>query len=93
MIDLDMNDSEFQKQLFDLEKPDLQNVVNTLRKIRKLSWEQLQQHSGLNWEWIERKGYYTFRASSKIRIAALRDNNTLHLLEIFPDHDGAYERR
>ena len=90
MIKLDLNQPSFQASLFALEKPDLLSVIGACKKLRKLTWEQLYQHNGFNWELIEAKGYYTFRVSSKIRISALREGDGLRLLEIFEDHDSAY---
>jgi hypothetical protein len=90
MIELDLNRLSFQNSLFALEKADLLSVLGACKKLRKLTWEQLYQHTGFNWEWIAGKQYYTFRASSKIRIAALREGETMRLLEIFEDHDSAY---
>jgi mRNA-degrading endonuclease YafQ of YafQ-DinJ toxin-antitoxin module len=90
MIDLDLNNANFQKDLFALEKTDLTKVMSTLRKIVQMTWEQVYQDHGLNWEWIEDKDYYTLRASQKIRLAAKRDGNVLRMLGIFSDHDSAY---
>jgi hypothetical protein len=90
MIEVDLNNSNFQKDLFRLEKSDLTKVMSTLRKLVQMSWEQLYQDNGLNWEWIEDKDYYTLRASQKIRLAAKRDGNVLRFLGIFANHDSAY---
>ncbi len=90
MIELDMNQPSFQKALFELEKTDLISVISACRKLRNLTWEKLYQHQGLHWEWISSKAYYTFRASSKIRVAAVRKANLVELQDIFTDHDSAY---
>lgn len=90
MIEVDLNNSNFQKDLFALEKSDLTKVMSTLRKLVQMNWEQLYQDHGLNWQWIDDKDYYTLRASQKIRLAAKRDGNVLRFLGIFTDHNGAY---
>jgi mRNA-degrading endonuclease YafQ of YafQ-DinJ toxin-antitoxin module len=90
MIEVDLNNSSFQKDLFALEKSDLTKVLSTFRKLIQMNWEQIYQDHGLNWEWIDDKDYYTLRASQKIRLAAKRDGNVLRFLGIFTDHDGAY---
>jgi hypothetical protein len=92
MIELDMNGEEFQAKLLTLEKQDLLKVIGTLRKIKRLDWEEFYRDSGLSWEWIESMQYYTFRASRKIRVAGERTGNFLRLLNIFVNHDDAYER-
>ena len=90
MIELDLNRPAFQESLFTVEKSVALSVLGACKKLRKLTWEQLYQHNGFNWELIASQGYYTFRASSKIRVSAVRDGNIMRLLEIFEDHDSAY---
>ncbi len=90
MIELDLNDPDFQKDLFELEKNDLAKVMGTFRKLRQMTWEQIHQDQGLHWEWIEDKDYYTLRASQKIRLSAKRVGNGIQLFGIFTDHDSAY---
>ena len=90
MIEVDLNNTNFQKDLFALEKADLTKVMSTLRKLVQMNWEQVYQDHGLNWEWIEDKDYYTLRASQKIRLATKRDGNVLRFLGIFSNHDGAH---
>ncbi len=90
MIELDLNDSGFQKDLFKLDKINLAKVMGTLKKLAQMAWEQIYQDQGLHWEWIEDKDYYTIRASDKIRISARRDGNLMRFLGIFTNHDDAY---
>ncbi len=90
-IDLDLNNPEFQKNLFTLEKADLQKVAQTLRKLLQMDWQQIYSDKGLNWKYIRTKEIYTLRASRKIRIAALREGNIMRLLSIHVDHDSAYD--
>jgi hypothetical protein len=89
-VELDMNTSEFQESLFALEKTELIQVVNTLRKLMQMEWQQIYQDKGLNWEFIDSRKFYTFRASQKIRVSAVREGNRMRLLAIHPDHDSAY---
>ncbi len=90
MIELDLNQAKFQTTMFMLQKMESLQVLGALRKIRQMTWEQFYDHSGFNWEWIEAKQYYTFRASDKIRVAAVREGNILRLMAVFDDHDSAY---
>jgi hypothetical protein len=90
MIELDMNQISFQESFFQLEKTNVISVTNACHELRQMTWEQLYQHQGFNWEWISTKQYYTFRVSDKIRVAALRKGNILELQRIFIDHDSAY---
>jgi hypothetical protein len=94
---LDMNYPEFQKQLFALEKLEQRALLNTLKKIKQLKWQDLYFDKGIRWEQILSKttykgnNIYSFRFSQKYRGTACRDGDFLVLLNIFPDHDGTYK--
>ncbi len=94
---LDMNYPEFQTRLFALEKLEQRALLNTLRKIKQLSWDALYIDKGIRWELITSKktkqgnALYSFRFSQKYRGVAYRDGQHMVLLEIFPDHDSAYQ--
>ncbi|MBA2649637.1 MAG: hypothetical protein H0U75_08625 [Legionella sp.] len=96
-IKIDLNNPEFQKDLFGLEKNELSSLVKTLKKIHKLTWAELYSDHGLKWEAILSKQttsgqrIYTFRFSQKYRATALRQDDFLRLLALHPDHDGAYK--
>jgi hypothetical protein len=93
---LDLNDSEFQQDLFALGKEQQTSVLRTLRKLSRMSWEQVYQDSGLNWEAIySRTGLrgerlYSFRIGKGFRAVARRDGDWLKILSLHPDHDSAY---
>ena len=93
---LDMNYLEFQEQLFSLEKLEQRALLNTLKKMKQLGWEDLYTDKGIRWELITSKktaggnNLYSFRFSKKYRATAYRDGNYLVLLALFPDHDSAY---
>lgn len=95
-IKIDINDPKFQKDLFGLEKNEQTTLLNTLKKISKLSWEELYKDSGLKWEAILSKKInlseriYSFRFSQKYRATALREDEFLRILALHVDHDGAY---
>lgn len=96
-ISLDMNNPNFQKQLFSLEKNEKLALLKSLGKISQLTWEQLYKDKGIKWELIHSmktlkgKNIYSFRFSQKYRGLAFREENYLVLLDLFPDHDGAYK--
>ena len=56
MIQLDLNNPEFQTNLLALDKPDALAVLKTLRLLQAMSWEQLQASKGLRWELIQSRG-------------------------------------
>ncbi len=96
---LDLNNPVFQEQLFNLPKTEQHNVLNTFRKLSRMTWHQLYSDHGLKWEAIlSKKGprgatLYSFRISRKFRGVAYRDGSYLRLLSLHPDHDSAYRER
>ena len=96
MIQLDLNNPEFQANLLALAKPDAWAVLKTLRLLQAMHWEQLQSSKGLRWELIQsRQGpagerLYSLRISRSCRAVAWRDGPWLRLLSLHPDHDSAY---
>jgi hypothetical protein len=49
---LDLNNPVFQRQLFSLSKQDQRSVLNTLRKLTRMSWHQVYTDKGIKWETI-----------------------------------------
>ena len=91
-----MNNPEFQRDLFLLEKIEQIALINTLKKISQLTWSQLYVDRGLKWEMITSKQsksgirIYSFRFSQKYRALSLRQGDFLRLLTLHTDHDSAY---
>ena len=93
---LDLNNPVFQRQLFSLSKQDQRSVLNTLRKLTRMSWHQVYTDKGIKWETIlSKKGpdgnkIYSFRLGKGFRGIAFRDGAWMRLLSLHPDHDSAY---
>lgn len=93
---LDLNNPNFQDNLFELSKDEQRRVLVTLRKLSRMTWSQVHRDSGLNWEAIlSRSGpggrrIYSLRMSRRLRAVAYRDGEALKLLSLHPDHDSAY---
>jgi len=49
VIQLDLNNPEFQANLLAMNKPEAWAVLKTLRLLQAMSWEQLQRSKGLRW--------------------------------------------
>ena len=96
-IQLDLNDPEFQHDLFGLTKEQQTSLLGTLRKLSQMTWEQVYRDAGLKWESItSRAGFggrrlYSFRIGKGFRALALREGDWLKILSLHPDHDSAYE--
>jgi hypothetical protein len=96
-IRLDLNNPVSQRQLFNLTKNDQRSILNTLRKLAAMTWQQVYSDNGLKWELIlSQRGpgdnrLYSFRISRGFRAVAYRDGQWLRLLSLHPDHDSAYQ--
>lgn len=100
LVHIDLNNPVFQEHLFSLQKPERNAAIDTLRKIRQLSWGQFYRDSGLKWEKIisvkPPKGIdaiYSLRITQSRRCTAYRDGDFLRLLTVAPDHDSTYKRK
>jgi hypothetical protein len=97
---LDLNNPTFQTNLFGLQKPERHAALDTLNKIRQLTWAQVYRDNGLKWEKIISvrlpKGVdaiYSLRITQARRATAFRDGHFMRLLSIAPDHDSTYGKK
>ena len=99
-VKLDLNNPEFQRNLLELDKAERNRVLDTLKKILKLGWEQVYRDTGLKWEKITSvrpsqgiDAIYSLRITQSRRATAFRDGDFMRLLTIQPDHDATYGRK
>jgi hypothetical protein len=96
-VHLDLNSSEFQEQLFRLDREDLHRVLLTLRKLFQMTWNQVYRDRGLKWEAIGSRAssagarLYSLRVSRKFRAAVIREADWLRFVSLHPDHDSTYD--
>lgn len=70
--------------------------AGTLRKLARLTWQQVYQDKGLHWEVVEGsvgprgERLYTIRVSKKFRALVYRQGDFMRFLSLHPDHDSAY---
>jgi len=100
LVRLDLNNPVFQEHLFHLQKPDRHAAVDSLKKIRQLTWAQLYRDNGLKWENIVSvkpplgvDASYSLRITQSRRCTAVRDGDDMRFLTIAPDHDSTYGRK
>ncbi len=74
--------------------------METLRKLLRMTWEQVYRDQGLKWEKISGRQapggtspIYSLRISQARRAIACRDGNVMKLLSIPPDHDATYGKK
>jgi hypothetical protein len=95
-VRLDLNSPEFQEVLFELEPPELLQVIRSLRRLRGQDWNGVYSRSGLHWEAIGHiqapngARVCSLRLSQKIRAICYRYGDYLRLVSLHPDHDSAY---
>lgn len=93
---LDLNDPDLKNALLRLSTRGRMEVMGTFRKIVQMTWEQIYQDKGLNWEKIKSRpgpsgqSLYSFRVTKKIRGVAFRDGDFMRVLSVHEDHDSAY---
>ena len=93
---LDLNNPEFQEQLFALPKDAQRSVLNTLGKFSKMTWDEVYGDAGLKWEAIVSSTgphggrLYSLRIGRGCRAVAYRLEDWLRILSLHPDHDSAY---
>ena len=99
-IRLDLNNPVFQENLFALQKPERNAAIDTLKKIRQLTWGQLYRDNGLKWEKIVSvkpppgvDAIYSLRITQSRRCTAYRDEDFMRFLTVASDHDSTYGRK
>jgi hypothetical protein len=100
LVRLDLNNPVFQENLLTLQKPDRHAALDSLNKIRQMTWNQVYRNSGLKWEKIISvnppagiDAIYSFRITQARRATAYRDGYFIRLLTIAPDHDNTYGKK
>ena len=97
LVRLDLNNPVFQDNLLNLQKPERHSALETLRKLRKMTWIQIYTDNGLKWEKIVGvtppdgiPAIYSLRVTQSRRATAYRDGDVVRFLTIASDHDAAY---
>lgn len=99
-VRLDLNNPIFQRDLFYLQKAERHAALDTLAKLRQLTWRQVYRDKGLRWEKIVSvqpppgiDALYSLRITQAWRAVSYRDGEFIRLLSIPPDHDATYGRK
>ncbi|MGB4334637.1 MAG: hypothetical protein WBJ41_07335 [Chromatiaceae bacterium] len=99
-VRLDLNNPLFQDALFALQKPERLAALETLSKLRRLTWPQVYRDAGLKWEKIVSikppagiAALYSLRITRSHRATAYREGDFIRLLTIAPDHDSTYGKK
>ena len=94
---LDLNNPVFQEHLLTLQKPERLAALDTLNKLRQMTWNQVYRDNGLKWEKLISvkpptgiNAVYSMRITQARRATAYRDGEFIRFLTIAPDHDSTY---
>lgn len=94
---LDLNNPVFQEHLLTLQKPERHAALDTLSKLRQMTWNQVYRDNGLKWEKLISvkpptgiNVVYSLRITQARRATAYRDGEFIRFLTIAPDHDSTY---
>ncbi len=100
LVRLDLNNPVFQDNLLTLQKVERHAALDTLKKIRQLTWSQLYRDNGMKWEKISSikppagiDAIYSLRMTQSRRCTAYRDGDFIRFLTIAADHDSTYGRK
>lgn len=99
-VRLDLNNPVFQENLLTLQKPERHAALDTLNKIRQMTWDQVYRDPGLKWEKITSikppagiDTIYSLRITQARRATAYRDSEFMRFLIVEPDHDATYGKK
>src|SRR4030065_2403480 len=99
-VRLDLNNPVLQEHLLTLQKPERPAALDTLNKLRQMTWNQVYRDNGLKWEkLISVKPptgidvVYSLRITQARRATAYRDGEVIRFLTIAPDHDNTYGQK
>jgi hypothetical protein len=100
LVRLDLNNPVFQQNLLTLQKQERHAALDTLKKLRQLTWNQVYRDQGLKWEKIISiksptgiDALYSLRITQSRRATAYREGEFIRLLSIAADHDSAYGKK
>jgi hypothetical protein len=100
LVRLDLNNPVFQENLLTLQKAERHAAIETLNKLRQMTWNQVYRDSGLKWEKIISikppngiDAIYSLRITQARRATAYRDGEFIRLLTIASDHDSTYGKK
>ena len=97
---LDINNPTFQNGWMALEKTEGHRVLDTLKKIQQLTWDQVYRDRGLNWEKISSitpppgiPAVYSIRITLSSRALVYREGSYMRFLFVSQNHDGTYGKK
>ena len=97
LVRLDLNNPVFQENLLSMPKLERHSALETLNKLRRMTWTQVYSDNGLKWEKIASvvpparvAAIYSLRITQSRSATAYRDGDFIRLLTVAPNHDATY---
>ena len=97
---MNINNPVFQENLLTLQKSERHSALDTLNKLRQMTWNQIYRDNGVKWEKIVSikpptgiDAIYSLRITQARRATAYRDGEFIRFLTIAPDHDSTYGKK
>ena len=99
-VRLDLNNPVFQESLLTLQKAERLAALDTLGKLRQMTWSQVYRDQGLKWEKIVSvkppsgiDALYSLRITKARRAVAYREGEFVRLMGIARDHDSTHGKK
>ena len=99
-VRLDLNNPVFQESLLTLQKAERLAALDTLGKLRQMTWSQVYRDQGLKWEKIVSvkpppgiDALYSLRITQARRAVAYREGEFVRLMGIARDHDSTHGKK
>ncbi|MGH8500047.1 MAG: hypothetical protein ACRERV_14755, partial [Methylococcales bacterium] len=99
LVRLDLNNPVFQKNLLTLQKTERHAALDTLNKLRRMTWNQVYRDNGLKWEKVTSvkppdgiDAVYSLRITQSQRATVYREGDFIRLPTISSDHASTYEK-
>ena len=91
-VAVDLNKTSFQAELWNLDVPQLRTLQRLMKRLSSMTWQQVTDDHGLNWERIKGSdARYSIRLSLQTRAVVTRDGHVMRFESLHFDHDSAYD--
>ena len=91
-VAVDLNKTSFQAELWNLDVPQLRTLQRVMKRLSAMTWQQVTDDHGLNWERIKGSdARYSIRLSLQARAVVTRDGPVMRFESLHFDHDSAYK--
>jgi hypothetical protein len=92
-VQIDFNHEPFQREFLALDVPQLKLLHRVMKRVASLTWQQVYDDHGLNWERIiDSNDRFSIRLNQQSRAVVTRQGNFMRFESLHFDHDSAYKK-